>query len=207
MQLIEGILFEPVGCLAEFQPEPFLEIAHRVCDRRLKPARSASRAYWHLLNLLETSGGNSIEALELAAVESAAIYEDVLPALGELQSIGIRTYIASSLSSAAIARFLERCPHTFDGVATRDNSGGIKSAPLARALAAAPCKPGAAMFLSDTAEGLKVAASLGINPILMMNDPDESKRLAAQNPAGGVVSLHELPDFIRLVRAENGLAT
>ena len=59
------------------------------------------------------------------------------------------------------------------------------------------------MFLTDTAEGLKVAGSVGVNAILMMNDPDESKRLAMHNPAGGIVSLHELPDFIRLVRAEN----
>jgi hypothetical protein len=37
----------------------------------------------------------------------------------------------------------------------------------------------------------------------MMNDPDEAMRLAMRNPAGGVVSLHELPDFIRLVADEN----
>jgi hypothetical protein len=39
----------------------------------------------------------------------------------------------------------------------------------------------------------------------MMNDPDESKRLALQNPAAGVVSLHELPDFVRFVQAGNDL--
>ncbi len=60
------------------------------------------------------------------------------------------------------------------------------------------------MFLTDTAEGLKVAESVGVNPILMMNDPDESRRLAAHNPAGGIVSLHELPDFIRVVRGRAG---
>jgi hypothetical protein len=37
----------------------------------------------------------------------------------------------------------------------------------------------------------------------MMNDPDEAKRLVQQDPAGGIVSLHELPDFIRLVGAQN----
>jgi hypothetical protein len=35
----------------------------------------------------------------------------------------------------------------------------------------------------------------------MMNDPDEAMRLAEYNPAG-IVSLHELPDFIRLVGSE-----
>jgi hypothetical protein len=37
----------------------------------------------------------------------------------------------------------------------------------------------------------------------MMNDPDEAQRLAMHNPSGGVVSLHEMPDFIRLIAAQN----
>jgi hypothetical protein len=36
-----------------------------------------------------------------------------------------------------------------------------------------------------------------------MNDPDEAQRLETHKPAGGVVSLHEIPDFIRLVAAQN----
>ena len=32
---------------------------------------------------------------------------------------------------------------------------------------------------------------------------DEAMRLAVHGPSGGIVSLHELPDFIRLVAAEN----
>lgn len=36
-------------------------------------------------------------------------------------------------------------------------------------------------------------------PILMMNDPGEARRLAMREPAGGIVSLHELPDFIRFL--------
>jgi hypothetical protein len=35
----------------------------------------------------------------------------------------------------------------------------------------------------------------------MMNDPDEAMRLTALDPAGGIVSLHELPDFVRLLLA------
>jgi hypothetical protein len=34
-----------------------------------------------------------------------------------------------------------------------------------------------------------------------MNDPDEAQRLTTHNPAGGIVSLLELPDFIRFVEA------
>jgi FMN phosphatase YigB (HAD superfamily) len=201
METIKGILFEPVGCLAEFPPEPFHEIAVRLYGKRGKASRSASRSYWHLLNL----GGDTIEALEVQAVDGAAIYDDVLPALAELKAMGVELLIASSLCNAAIARFVERCcPHEFDGVWNRDNAEGIKAAPLTRALEGASLRPENTMFLTDTAEGLRVAESVGVNSVLMMNDPDESRRLAMLNPGGGIVSLHELPDFIRLVRAQNG---
>ena len=202
MQTIRGILFEPVGCLAEFPPEPFLEIAGRLSGKKRQTSRSGSRAYWHLINLMETSAS---DPLELEAVERASLYDDVIPALSELKAMGIQLFIASSLSHTAIARFLEkgRLNEYFSAVWTRDNAKGIKAAPLQSALDAASLQPGQAMFLTDTAEGLKVAHSLGINSVLMMNDPDESRRLAMLNPAGGIVSMHELPDFIRLVRAEN----
>jgi hypothetical protein len=59
------------------------------------------------------------------------------------------------------------------------------------------------VFLTDTVEGINVARSAGVQPVLMMNDPDEARRLATHNPAGGVVSFHEIPDFIRLVTAQN----
>jgi len=203
METIEGVLFEPVGCLAEFTAEPFLEIAAGLSGKR-QTSKSGSRAYWHLLNLMESSGHQTVEHLELQAVDNATIYDDVLPALAELKAMGIKRFIASSLSAAAITRFLARCaPETFDGIWNRDNAGGIKAAPLARALEAAVLRPNRAMFLTDTAEGLKLAESVGVNAILMMNDPDESRRLATHHPAGGIVSLHELPDFIRFVRAQH----
>jgi phosphoglycolate phosphatase-like HAD superfamily hydrolase len=85
--------------------------------------------------------------------------------------MGVQRFIATSLSSATIARFLERCPHEFHAIFTRDNSGGIKAAPLARALKAASLRPENAIFLTDTTEGLNVARNLGVYPILMMNDP------------------------------------
>jgi beta-phosphoglucomutase-like phosphatase (HAD superfamily) len=202
MQTIKGILFEPVGCLAEFPAEPFLEMASRLSGSKKQTSKSGSRAYWHLLNVMETSGCNTIESLELEAVEGATIYDDVAPALAELKAMGIKRFVTSSLSDAAVTLFLARCTSDFDGVWNRDNAGGIKAAPLTRALDTACLLSEQAMFLTDTAEGLKVAAGVGINAILMMNDPDESRRLAMHNPAGGIVSLHELSDFIRLVRAQ-----
>jgi phosphoglycolate phosphatase-like HAD superfamily hydrolase len=213
MQPIESILLEPVGCLAEFPPGPFHEIAVRWYGRKGKASKSGSRSYWHLLNLMETAAKpldagelRLVEALEVEAVDGASVYEDVAPALAELKTMGIQLFIASSLSGSPLARFFERSSllEFFSGVWNRDNAGGIKAAPLIRALQSASLRPERTMFLADTAEGLKVARSAGVHAILMMNDPDEALRLVAHNPAGGVVSLHELPDFIRLVLANSG---
>jgi len=52
-------------------------------------------------------------------------------------------------------------------------------------MAGAALKPEHTMFLTDTAEGLKVAKGIGVNAILMMNDPDEAKRLAMHNRREG----------------------
>ncbi len=68
MQAIEAILFEPVGCLAEFPAEPFNEIA----GRRKSATRSGSRAYWHLLNLMH-AGRETMEGRELEAVDAANV--------------------------------------------------------------------------------------------------------------------------------------
>ena len=203
MQTIKGILFEPVGCLAEFPSEPFLEIAARLSGRKKQTSKSGSRAYWHLLNLMDARSEPVDEALESEAVERASLFEDVIPALAELTAMDIQLIIASSLASGAIERFLRKngLQPYFSNVWSRDNANGIKAAPLQSALTAAALPAEHAMFLTDTAEGLKIARIVGVNAILMMNDPDESRRLAMQNPAGGIVSLHELPDFIRLVRA------
>lgn len=204
MQPIRAILIEPVGCLAEFPAGPFLEIAARGFGRKKKPARSASRAYWHLLNLMEAADDlNSIESLELEAVEAAAVYEDVIPALTELRSMGVQLLIASSLSDAAVNRFLERCGAApfFSAVWTRTNAGGVKAVPLIAALRG--LQRDQAVYLTDSAEGLKTAHLASVPSILMMNDPDEARRLALQGPAGGIVSLHELPDFLRVVSAQS----
>ena len=211
MQPIEAILFEPVGCLAEFPAEPFHEIAARLFERRKKASRSGSRAYWHLLNLIDTehrkldeSEREMVEALEIQAAAGASVYEDVAPAISELKAMGIQVLLASSLSEAAMARFLEKCRTCeFSAIWDRDQAKGIKAAPIRCAIAGASLQPEQAIFLTDTAEGLKVARDTGVNPVLMMNDPDEARRLAMQQPAGGIVSLHELADFVRLVAAEN----
>jgi beta-phosphoglucomutase-like phosphatase (HAD superfamily) len=187
MQAIEGILIEPVGCLAEFPPGPF-------------------QWYWNLLQSMgESSFSPSVEALEIEAVNAASIYADAVPALRELRAMGVHLSIASSLSEAAIARFLEKhcLGEFFAAVWNRDNAGGVRAVPLVRAVQCASLQPQNVMFLTDTAEGIKIARSAGVHPVLMMNDPDEARRLAMHNPAGGVVSLHEISDFIRLIAAQN----
>jgi beta-phosphoglucomutase-like phosphatase (HAD superfamily) len=211
MQPIEALLLEPVGCLAEFPSAPFHEIAVRLFGRKRKASSSASRTYWHLLNLIDATAtpfdaeSKSVaEALEVEAVDSASIYEDVVPALRELESMGIRLFVASSLSRKAASRFIERnsLAEFLSGAWTRDDAGGVKSAPLLNALRGACLAGEKTMFLTDTVEGIKVARSVGVHPILMMNDPDEAQRLAMHNPAGGIVSLHEMPDFLRLIVAQ-----
>ena len=206
MQNIDGILLEPVGCLAEFPAGPFHEIARRLLARKGKLSNSGSRCYWHLLKSVDEFPPQPLaEALEIEAVNAAGIYEDTMPALRELKAMGVHLAIASSLSDAAIRRFLEKhsLGEFFSGVWNRDNSGGIKAVPLVRALRGASLQPENAIFLTDTVEGIKAARSAGVHPILMMNDPDEARRLAMHKPAGGVVSLHEIPDFIRLVAAQD----
>lgn len=212
MQVIHAILFDPVGSLAEFPPSPFEAIATDVFGRAPATGVSGSQAYWDVLNLLEARARPldaqeraTIEGHELDAVVHADSYDDVAPALAELHSLGIMLIAATSLSDIALARFLERSSlhHEFADRWGRDAAGGIKSTPLAKALAAHALSPSSAMFLTDTADGLKTAKQAGVNAILMMNDPDEAMKLTALNPEGGIVSLHELPDFVRLVIAEH----
>jgi phosphoglycolate phosphatase-like HAD superfamily hydrolase len=176
MQTIEALLLEPVGCLAEFPSAPF-----------------------------------ATGEPEAQAVAAASIYEDVVPVLTELKTMGIRLFVATSLSRAAAISFVERFSlgEFFSGIWTRDDllpgagAGLVHSTPLLAALAGASLSPEKTMYLTDTVEGIRAARGAGVHPVLMMNDPDEARRLAMHNPAGGVVSLHEIPDFIRLIAARN----
>ena|ERR1051326_2442312 len=209
MNSIEGILIEPVGCLAEFPSGPFHEIAAHIFGKKGKASPSGSRSYWHLLNLLDAAKTPAdmriLEAAEIEAVESARLYEDVRPVLAELGKMSIHVAVATSLSCAATRRFLEvnSLAELFSGVWCRDNAGGIKAALLVRAMQGAGLQADHTIYLTDTVEGINVARSARVHPILMMNDPDEARRLAMHNPAGGVVSFHEIPDFIRLIAAQN----
>jgi phosphoglycolate phosphatase-like HAD superfamily hydrolase len=190
MQIVEAIIFEPVGCLAEFPAaESYCELVNKI-GRQARP------------NQIDC---DALERWEEGAVNQARPYEDVVASLSELQGLGVTLVIATSLSTGAMAMFLDR--HSlagfFAGVWTRDLAGGVKSLPLARALAGHALKPASVLFVTDTASGLEQGRRLGVNPILMMNDPDEAMRLTAHQPAGGIVSLHELPDLVRFVAAEN----
>jgi phosphoglycolate phosphatase-like HAD superfamily hydrolase len=208
MRVIRAVLVEPVGCLAEFPSEEFNEIAGGLLGSGAPPAESGSDAYWHLLDLMEQNENGLVasnaaiaEELELQAVDRVHLYEDVAPALAELKAMDITLVIASSLSTPAVSRFLEKFSLTpfFSGVWTRDNAGGVKAAPLRKALESAGVQPEHVICLVDTADGIELATRVGVNSMLMFNDYDEGKRLAMLGPSGGIVSLHELPDAIRLV--------
>ena len=102
-------------------------------------------------------------------------------------------------------RFLERAALgvLFHDRWSRDAAGGVADAVLRRAVASHSLASDRVLFLADTEAGLRAAARAGVRPILMMNDPDEAMRLTACDPAGGIVSLHELPDLVRLVAARH----
>ncbi len=107
--------------------------------------------------------------------EQGEAFEDAAPALAELDALGVKLIAVTSLSEAV----------------------------LREAVTAASLSADRVICLIDTEQGLRAARDAGLQPVLMMNDPDEAMRLTALNPAGGIVSLHELPDFVRLVAAEN----
>lgn len=208
MRDIKAVLIEPVGCLAEFPAEEFTEIAGSLFESGTAPAgESGSEAYWQLLDLMEQSGGlmasNAAiaEELELQAIDRVQLYEDVAPSFAALKAMDITLLIASSLSETAVNRFLEKfsLASYFSGVWTRDNGGGVKGAPLLKALENVAVPPDHVIYLVDSAEGIELASRVGVNSMLMFNDYDEAKRLATLGPTGAIVSLHELPDAIRLV--------
>jgi beta-phosphoglucomutase-like phosphatase (HAD superfamily) len=212
VQAVDAILFDPVGALAEFPAAPFQTVAARVVARLPSAEAQGSQAYWDVLDLLASCDRPlrpderaSVEAGELEAVDAALVYDDAGPALAELAELGVRLIVASSLSENALSRFLDRAGLTafFHDRWSRDTAGGVADALLRRAVASGSLTPDRVLFLADTEPALRAATRAGVRPILMMNDPDEAMRLTACNPAGGIVSLHELPDLVRLVAARH----
>ena len=130
-------------------------------------------------------------------------YDDARPALTELKALGLTLIAASLLPQNELTRFLDSSGLRgfFDGVSTVEATRGDRGAMLRNALDAAQIAPDHALFITDSADGLAAARAAGVHGILMMNDPDEAMKLTAHNPAGGIVSLLELPDLVRFVSA------
>jgi hypothetical protein len=103
--------------------------------------------------------------------ERGDAYPDAAPALAELETLGVKLIAVPSVSAAV----------------------------LAAAVADASLSPDRVICLTDSEDGIRSAREAGVAPVLMMNDPDEAMRLTALNPAGGIVSLLELADFVRFV--------
>ncbi len=207
MEAIKAVLLEPVGCLAEFGPEAFNTAAqlYGAAD----PAPTASLAYWRLIELMQQQPGRAADPtqFELGAVEQADLYPDVAPALAELRELGVATILASSLSRAAVDRFIARFSLTdlLAGAIARDEAGGGGDKLLRHTLAHIPVAPRQIMMLVDTADGMALAKQHGLAAMLMINDYDEGRALAALNPSGGIVSLAELPDALRVIEQQSGL--
>jgi beta-phosphoglucomutase-like phosphatase (HAD superfamily) len=212
MESIKAVLLEPVGCLAEFAPDAFNRAAADLFGARPDAEASGSQAYWRLMGLMDErplSGADlaRLAELEVAAVEHADLYEDALPALAELRSLGVATVLVSSLSRAAVTRFIERhaLADLLAAAVTRDEAGGVMGKVLSAVIQKAQFVPSHVMALADTAQGLAIAQQLGLNAMLMINDYDEGRALAERNPAGGIVSLAELPDALRLIEQRSGI--
>jgi beta-phosphoglucomutase-like phosphatase (HAD superfamily) len=212
---IQAVLFEPVGCLAEFGAEEFNLAAAELGAASEGAPATGSLAYWRLLGLLGPRYHSlaepdlqRLQELELQAVERADLYPDVSACLQELHRLGAAACLVSSLSRNAVQRFLDRfdLAGAFATVVAREEAGGVLAAPLAHAVAQAGLGPVQAMVLVDTAESLDLARSLGLIAMLMINDYDEGRALAERSPAGGIVSLAELPDALRLIEQRAGLA-
>ena len=216
MDTIKAVLFEPVGCLAEFRADEFNQASAELLAATPDAPATGSQAYWRLLGLLapryatlSKAEAERLQAFELEACEHADLYPDVRACLEELKQIGVAAYIASSLSRAAVARFIERfsLADLLTGVIARENAQGVMDAPLRHAIAQTKLEPARLMVLVETAEAIAAANALRLNAMLMINDYDEGRVLAERNPAGGLVSLAELPDALRLIEQRAGLAT
>jgi beta-phosphoglucomutase-like phosphatase (HAD superfamily) len=212
VEVIKAVLLEPVGCLAEFRAEEFNSAAADLFGASADPEATGSQAYWRLLGLMEQQAVASesvarLEQLELRAVEHADLYEDVRSSLEELKSLGVAAVLASSLSRPAVARFIERhaLADLLAGSVTRDDARGVMAKVLRFAIDQVRLDPARTMVLADTAEGLEMAKQLGLNAMLMINDYDEGRALAERNPAGGIVSLAELADALRLIEQRSGI--
>jgi phosphoglycolate phosphatase-like HAD superfamily hydrolase len=212
VESIKAILLEPVGCLAEFRADEFNSAAADLFGAAADPAATGSQAYWGLLGLmaqraLSAEALHRLEASELHAVEQADLYEDVRPSLETLKSMGVALIVVSSLSRPAVNRFIERhsLADLFAGAVTRDEAGGVMARPLHFALDTAGLDPAQVMALVDTVEALEMTKPLRLSAMLMINDYDEGRALAERRPAGGIVSLAELPDALRLIEQRSGI--
>jgi phosphoglycolate phosphatase-like HAD superfamily hydrolase len=214
VEVIAAVLFEPVGCLAEFRADEFDHSVRALFDATAEATSNGSQAYWRLLGLLNEANPDMIahvrtqlEEFELAAVEHADGYEDVVPALEKLRSAGVGAYLATSLSRRAVTRFTERfaLSHLLAGSISRDEAHGVMAQPLRKTIEQASIEPRQAIYLVDTDKALDMAKGLGVTTLLMINDYDEGRALAERSPAGGVVSLAELTDALLLIEQRAGL--
>ncbi|HEY7190739.1 MAG TPA: HAD hydrolase-like protein [Vicinamibacterales bacterium] len=153
--------------------------------------------------IFEPIGSLADVSADTASDSPSHAYDDAAPALAELKTLGITLIAASTLSHAALTRFLDTAglSRFFDDVRSTESTQGDRAGALADALQSVSIAPDRALYITDNAEGLLAARRAGVHGILMMNDPDEAMKLTAHDPAGGIVSLLELPDFVRFVSA------
>jgi HAD superfamily hydrolase (TIGR01509 family) len=150
------------------------------------------------------AGGLADVSLDAAPDAPLHAYDDAAPALAELKSLGVTLLAVSTLPLPELTRFLTASglSEFFDDTRSSASTAGDSTDALRDALAALSIAPDRALYITDTSDGLRAARATGMHGILMMNDPDEAMKLTAHKPAGGIVSLLELPDFVRFVSAQ-----
>jgi hypothetical protein len=79
--------------------------------------------------------------------------------------------------------------------------------PLHLASDRAAIDPTRTIYRVDTAAGLEMSKQQGMYTLLLINGYDEGRVPAERNPAGGIVSLAEMADALRLVDQRWGLRT
>jgi FMN phosphatase YigB (HAD superfamily) len=218
VETIQAVLFEPVGCLAEFAATEFDAAARKLFGAAEtsapEAAESGGRAFWRLMGLIEPrldhldpATARRLIDFEVAAVERAELYEDVSTSLDKLGGTATSAYLVSSLSRAAVERFIERFSlgGLFAGATAREDAHGVMAKPLRHAVDRFGLEPGRTIYLVDNAVTLEFAKQQGLNALLMINDYDEGRALAEHHPAGGLVSLAELNDALRLIDQRSGL--
>jgi HAD superfamily hydrolase (TIGR01549 family) len=209
--MVRAVFLDALGTLLELEP-PWVSLRDlvpaEIPDERLVAALRAEMAYYRdhahegrdersLAELRDRCAaivseklGFEVSVDELVEAIRFSVYPDVIPALDDLGSGGVKL-IAVSNWDYALPRVLERCGlgERLDGTVTSAAAGARKPDPaiFAAALELAGCEPDEALHVGDTPEeDVAGARAAGIRALL----------LARQGRNGDISSLREISEHL-----------